>query len=64
MRIAFSGAHAGKSTLVSELARRLPDSVGREELFDALDAEGVAFAANPTAHDVARMLQRSCALGS
>ena len=63
MRIAFSGAHAtGKSTLIAELARRLPDYVVREEPFYALDAEGVVFAANPTAHDFALMLQRSCAM--
>ena len=65
MRIAVSGAHGtGKSTLVGELARTLPTYIVVDEPFYALDAEGVVFAARPTARDFALMLQRSCAMAA
>ena len=63
MRIAFSGAHAtGKSTLIAELARRLPGYVASDEPFDDLNAEGVIIRADPMADDFVLMLQRSYAI--
>ena len=62
MRVAFSGAHAtGKSTLIGELARRLPDYTVVEESYQTLLAEGHAFPATPTLDDFELMLDRSCA---
>jgi hypothetical protein len=62
MRVAFSGAHAtGKTTLIAELARRLPQYAVVEESYHTLLAEGHAFAAKPTLDDFELMLDRSCA---
>ena len=62
MRVAFSGAHAtGKSTLIAELARRLPEYSVVEESYQTLLAEGHAFPGTPTLDDFELMLDRSCA---
>src|SRR4029434_3015355 len=61
MRVAISGAHAtGKSTLIAELARRLPDYVVADESYYALAAEGHGFSANPSTDDFELFLDRSC----
>ncbi|WP_420129479.1 AAA family ATPase [Longimicrobium sp.] len=60
MRIAVSGTHgAGKSTLVQELGKVLPDYDVVEEPYYALLDEGYAFAAEPTVEDFETLLQRS-----
>jgi hypothetical protein len=61
MRIAFSGAHAtGKSTLISELSRRLPSYLVVEESYYTLLSEGHEFPATPSLDDFELMLDRSC----
>jgi hypothetical protein len=62
MRIAVSGSHAtGKSTLIDELARRLPSYETVDEPYHLLIEEGHAFADPPGADDYELMLQRSAA---
>ncbi|MDF2771709.1 MAG: hypothetical protein K0S86_1203 [Geminicoccaceae bacterium] len=63
MRIAVSGSHAtGKSTLVAELVRRLPDVTSFDEPYYLLEAEGHAFAAKPTTGDFELLLERAVSL--
>jgi len=63
VRIAFSGAHAtGKSTLVGELAGRLPDYFVVEEEYYAATASGIVFAADPSPDDFGLLLRRSCSI--
>ena len=62
MRIAFSGSHAtGKTTLVTELASRLPGYEVVEEPYHALGDEGHGFAALPDADAFAALLERALA---
>ena len=62
MRIAVSGSHAtGKSTLIDELARRLPGYAAIEEPYYTLTDEGHVFAARPGIDDFAMLLERSLA---
>ena len=63
MRIAVSGAHAtGKSTLIAELADRLPGYRLVEEPYHAMVAEGYVFPAHPDADDYDAQLTRSVGL--
>ena len=63
MRIAVSGSHAtGKSSLISELARRISGLTTIDELYYALEAEGHAFEAPPSAADFELLLERSISL--
>lgn len=63
MRIAVSGSHAtGKSTLVAELVRRLPDVTALDEPYHLLEAEGHAFVAKPTTSDFELLLERAVSL--
>ncbi|HET7603248.1 MAG TPA: ATP-binding protein [Gemmatimonadales bacterium] len=60
MRIAVSGSHAtGKSTLIDELARRLPSFERVDEPYHQLMEEGHAFADPLGADDYELMFQRS-----
>ena len=61
MRIAVSGAHGtGKSTLVAELARRLPGYEVGEESYHTLVAEGHAFASEPSRDELEVLFDHSC----
>ena len=61
MRIAISGAHGtGKSTLVAELARRLPGYAVGEESYYALLGEGHSFAAEPSRDELEVLFEHSC----
>lgn len=63
MRIAVSGSHAtGKSSLVSELDRRLSGFTAIDEPYYLLEGEGHAFGAPPTVDDFESLLQRSISL--
>jgi predicted ATPase len=60
MRIAFSGTHrTGKSTLLEEVARRLPGHTTVEEPYHLLEEEGHEAAAAPTIEDFEAQLERS-----
>jgi hypothetical protein len=60
VRIAISGTHStGKSTLIAELAPRLPDYEPVEEPYHALCGEGYEFADQPSIEDFELMLYRS-----
>ena len=62
MRIAISGAHAtGKTTLVEAIAEALPGYSTVEEPFYLLEAEGYAFAEEPSLEDFEVQLARSIA---
>jgi predicted ATPase len=63
MRIAVSGSHGtGKSTLVQELADRLPDFTAIDEPYYRLAAEGHAFSEPPTYDDFSLLFERALAL--
>ena len=63
MRIAVSGSHAtGKSTLVAELVRRLPDVTAFDEPYHLLESEGHAFTTPPTASDFELLFGRAVSL--
>lgn len=63
MRIAISGTHAtGKSTLVSELARRFADYTTIDEPFYLLEDEGHVFGDPPSAEDFELLFDRSVTL--
>jgi predicted ATPase len=60
MRIAVSGAHrTGKTTLIEELSRALPDYVVVDEPYHLLAEEGHEFAAMPSLDDFELQLERS-----
>jgi hypothetical protein len=60
MRIVVSGSHGtGKSTLVADLAARLPGYVAIEEPYYALEAEGHAFASPPGIDDFEMLIERA-----
>ena len=62
MRIAVSGAHrTGKTTLVEQLARLLPDHAVVDEPYRLLEEEGYEFSAMPSLDDFERQLDRSVA---
>ena len=61
MRIAVCGSHAtGKSTLVAELAARLPTYIAVEEPYYALLAQGHPFADRPSVDDLELLIARAC----
>lgn len=63
MRIAISGSHAtGKSSLVSELTRRLDGFMAIDEPYYLLEAEGQMFGSRPTSDDFELLLERSLSL--
>lgn len=63
MRIAISGSHGtGKSTLVRELADRLPDFIATDEPYYLLAEEGHAFSQPPTFDDFIVLHERSLSL--
>jgi len=60
MRIAVSGAHrTGKTTLVEELARSLPNYVAVDEPYHLLEEEGHEFPERPGLEDFELQLERS-----
>jgi hypothetical protein len=60
MRIAISGAHrTGKTTLIEELARALPNYEAAEEPYYQLEEEGHEFPAMPSLEDFELQLERS-----
>lgn len=60
MRIAFSGAHCtGKTSLVEELLRQLPDYVSFDEPYNLLVEEGYEFCHPPSLEDFEVQLERS-----
>ena len=60
MRIAVSGAHrTGKTTLVEELSRALPNFGVMDEPYHLLEEEGHEFAEMPSLDDFELMLERS-----
>jgi predicted ATPase len=60
MRIAVSGAHrTGKTTLVEELCRSLPNYVAVDEPYHLLAEEGYEFAEMPCLEDFELQLERS-----
>lgn len=60
MRIAVSGTHfSGKSSLVEELSRRLPDYLTVEEPYHLLADEGYDFPELPSLEDFELQLKRS-----
>ncbi|MDY7093213.1 MAG: AAA family ATPase [Acidobacteriota bacterium] len=60
MRIALSGTHrTGKSTLLEELARLLPDYALVEEPYHLLAEEGYVFSQPPSLEDFEAQLERS-----
>lgn len=60
MRIAFSGSHrVGKSTLVEQLARALPQYALVEESYALLEDDGYEFGWPPSAEDFEAKLDRS-----
>jgi predicted ATPase len=60
MRIAISGTHGtGKSSLVDELSRHLPDADCIDEPYRQLEDEGYVFAAEPSLEDFEVQLERS-----
>src|SRR5688572_23891442 len=62
MRIVVSGSHStGKTTLVADLAARLPGYVAIEEPYYALEAEGHAFATPPGIDDFEALVERATA---
>ena len=63
VRIALSGGHAtGKSTLMRELAPRLPGTLVIEEPYYLLADEGHAFSDPPTTEDFELLFERSVSL--
>jgi predicted ATPase len=63
MRIAVTGAHrVGKSTLIEDLAERLPQYRVIEEPYQLLEEEGYEFAAPPSLEDFVEQLRRSIEL--
>jgi len=63
MRIAVSGSHrTGKSTLLADLAERLPGYSTIPEPYELLEEEGYEFAQPPSLEDHLRQLQRSIEL--
>ena len=62
MRIAISGSHrAGKSTLLAELSKALPDHEVVEEPYEVLAEEGYEFRDPPSLEDFEAQLERSLA---
>ena len=60
MRIAVSGAHrTGKTTLIEELSRALPDYAVVDEPYHLLEEEGYEFAEMPSLDDFELLLERS-----
>jgi hypothetical protein len=60
MRIVVSGSHGtGKTTLVADLAARLPGYVAIEEPYYALEAEGHTFATPPGIDDFEALIERA-----
>jgi len=60
MRIAVSGAHrTGKTTLLEELSRALPNHVVVDEPYYLLEEEGHEFAEIPSLGDFELQLERS-----
>lgn len=60
MRIAISGTHrVGKSTLVEELAERLPSYTTVDEPYYLLEEEGYEVAEDPSIEDFEAQLERS-----
>jgi predicted ATPase len=60
MRIAISGTHGtGKTSLVEELSRHLPEYECVDEPYRQLEDEGHAFAAIPSLEDFEAQLERS-----
>jgi hypothetical protein len=60
MRIAISGTHsAGKSTLVEDLSRALPEHLTVDEPYYLLEEEGHQFAEVPSLEDFELQLKRS-----
>ncbi|HYG65889.1 MAG TPA: AAA family ATPase [Thermoanaerobaculia bacterium] len=67
MRIAIAGAHrTGKTTLIEELSRALPDHGVVDEPYYLLEEEGYEFAEMPSLEDFEVQLERSieCVGGS
>ena len=63
MRIVVSGSHGtGKTTLVADLASRLPGYVSIEEPYHTMVAEGHAFAVPPGIEDFESLIERSNSL--
>ena len=62
MRIVVSGSHGtGKTTLIADLARHLPNYVVVEEAYHTMVAEGHDFAVRPDAADFESLIERSIA---
>jgi predicted ATPase len=62
MRIAFSGTHrSGKSTLLEQVAQRLPGHVTVDEPYHLLEEEGYETAEDPSIEDFQAQLERSLA---
>jgi predicted ATPase len=60
MRIAVSGAHrTGKTTLIEELSRALPEYAVVDEPYHLLEEEGHEFAEMPSLDDFELLLERS-----
>src|SRR5688572_31487159 len=60
MRIAFSGTHrSGKSTLLEQVAERLPGHATVEEPYYLLEEEGYESAEEPSIPDFEAQLERS-----
>src|SRR6478672_2946109 len=60
MRIAISGTHGtGKSSLVGELSRLLPEYASVDEPYRQLEDEGHAFPEAPSLEDFEAQLERS-----
>jgi predicted ATPase len=63
VRIAVSGSHGtGKSTLVADLVRRLPDHEAFDEPYHLLEDEGYAFEQPPSSDDFEQLYRRSVSL--
>ena len=61
-RIVVSGSHGtGKTTLIEDLAARLPDYVAVEEPYHTMVAEGHEFAAVPDVADFESLIERAIA---
>lgn len=62
MRVAFSGTHrSGKSTLLDEIAGRLPDHSTVDEPYYLLEEDGYEAAEHPSVEDFEAQLERSLA---
>lgn len=60
MKIAVTGAHrVGKTTLIEELQKSLPEYTARLEAYYELEEAGYAFAETPTVEDYVKQLEHS-----